>query len=66
MTTSEKVKLASLLDLYKKELAEQNMRRAKDRYCGIGPTKALYNHARIISKKLWDEIENELKSVWEP
>lgn len=65
MTTSEKVKLVGLLDKYKSELAERNMRREKDRYCGIGPTKALYNHARIISEKLANEIGDELKSMWE-
>ena len=65
MTTSEKVKLVGLLDKYKSELAERNMKREKDKWGGIVPTKALYNHARIISEKLASEIGDELKSMWE-
>ena len=65
MTVNEKVQLVGLLDLYKRELAEKNIKGERDKWGGIVPTKALYNHARIVSEKLANEIGNELKSMWE-
>ena len=64
MTVSEKVKLIGLLDLYKEELAKRNIEDQKKNRYTIEPTKALYTHARIISRKLAVEVENELKSIW--
>ena len=65
MTVSEKIKLIGLLDLYKQELADRNVKQHKDKYACVIPTKALYSHARIISSKLAIEIETELKSIWD-
>lgn len=65
MTVNEKVQLVGLLDLYKRELAEKNIKGERDKWGSVVPTKALYNHARIVSEKLANEIGNELKSVWE-
>ena len=65
MNTQDKVKLIELLDEYKAELAERNIKRVKDKWGGVPATRALYTHARIISTKLSVEVENELKSVWE-
>ncbi|MBR4164352.1 MAG: hypothetical protein IKR11_12585 [Solobacterium sp.] len=65
MTLKEKIQLVGLLDLYTMELAEKNIKREKDKYGCVIPTKALYSHARIISNKLSTEVESELKSIWQ-
>jgi hypothetical protein len=65
MTVKEKVQLLGLLDLYKKEMAEKNMKAEKDKWGSVTPTKALYTHARIISDKLAIDIEQQMKSIWE-
>ena len=65
MTIKEKVQLLGLLDLYKQEMAEKNMKAEKDKNGCVTPTKALYTHARIISDKLAIDIEQQLKSIWE-
>lgn len=65
MTIKEKVQLLGLLDLYKREMAEKNMKAEKDKWGNVTPTKALYTHARIISDKLSIDIEQQLKSIWE-
>lgn len=65
MTINEKVQLIGLLDLYKQELANRNIKNEKDKWGCVIPTKALYTHARIISSKLAIEVETELKSLWD-
>ena len=65
MTIKEKVQLLGLLDLYKAEMANKNIKAEKDKWGCVTPTKAMYTHARIISDKLAIEIEKELKSIWD-
>ena len=65
MTVNEKVQLIGLLDLYKQEMAQKNIKAKKDEYGCVAATKSLYTHARILSNKLAVEVESELKSIWE-
>jgi hypothetical protein len=65
MTVNEKVQLIGLLDLYKKELAEKNIKDSAASKYGREPTKALFTHARVISQKLAVEVECALKSIWD-
>ena len=65
MTIKEKMQLLGLLDLYKREMAEKNIKAERDKWGSVTPTKALYTHARIISDKLAIDIEQQLKSIWE-
>ena len=65
MTLKDKIQLMELLHEYQSEKAKQNIKREKDKYGSVIPTKALYTHARVLSTKLAIEIEHELKAIWE-
>ena len=65
MTLNDKIQLMELLHEYQSEKARQNIKRERDEYGSVIPTKALYTHARVLSTKLAMEIEHELKSTWE-